>query len=303
MTDLALGEAEPPQDVKGRSLWEGAQRRLMGNPAAVVSLSVVAVLIALAILGPLLWVHRYDMIYGDRVALAPTFQHLHLLGTDLLGRDVVARILFGLRISLFVAAAAAAMALTIGVLYGAIAGLAGGFLDKTMVRFADVLSAIPLVFFVIAMMAVVVADSPLANLIWISIVIGAVEWLAMARVVRSQTITLRKKEFVQAARAAGATPGQIALRHITPNLLGPILGSAARSVPAIILVESLLSFIGLGVQAPLTSLGRLIREGADQVVSAPWLLLSPAVAMLITLMALNVLGDGLRNALDPAADF
>jgi oligopeptide transport system permease protein len=299
MTGLALEQVGSPEDVKGRSLWENARRRLMRNPAAVVSLYVVAILIVLALFGPLLWTHRYDTIYPDRVAVAPTFRHLHLLGTDMLGRDVVARILLGLRISLLVAAAATAMALTIGVLYAAIAGLAGGFIDKAMVRFIDVLSSVPLIFFVIASMVVAETDSPLANLMCIIVAIGAVEWLAMARLVRGQIVTLRNKEFVQAARAAGAKPGQIALRHIAPNLLGPVLVSAARNVPAIILMESMLSFIGLGVQAPLTSLGRLIKEGADQSIAAPWLLISPAAAMLITLLALNSLGDGLRNALDP----
>lgn len=299
MTDLALEQAEPPTVAKGRSLWEDARQRLMRNPAAVVSLYVVAILIALAVFGPLLWPHRHDTTYPDRVAITPTFQHLHLLGTDMLGRDVVARVLFGLGISSLVGAAATSMALTIGVLYGAIAGLAGGVVDKAMARFVDVVSAIPFVLFVIALMTVVQTGGPLANLLWIAFAVGAVEWPAVARIVRSRAITLRKTEFVEAARAAGVEPGQIVLRHIAPNLLGCVLVSAARNIAAIMLLESLLSFIGVGVLAPLTSLGRLIKEGADQMATAPWLLISPAVAMLVTLLALNQLGDALRDTVDP----
>ncbi|MBN8608533.1 MAG: ABC transporter permease subunit [Caulobacterales bacterium] len=299
MSDVMFDEPPPPRAIKGRSLWEDARRRLMRNPAAVASLYVVAILVLLAAFGPLLWVHPYDTIFEDRVGIAPTFENMHLFGTDTEGRDMVARILFGLRISLLVGLAATAVALTIGVTWGAIAGFIGGAVDDVMMRFVDVLYSIPFVFFVIVLMTVVQFDSPLLNLVLIFCAIGAVEWLTMARIVRGQTIALRKKEFVEAARAAGAKPLEIVFRHIVPNVLGPVVVFATLNIPVIILAESFLSFIGLGVQEPLTSLGRLISDGARQMLNAPWMLITPAITMLITLLALNFLGDGLRDALDP----
>ena len=186
-----------------------------------------------------------------------------------------------------------------GVAWGAIAGFFGGWLDDLMMRIVDVLYAIPFIFFVIVLMTVVQFDSPVMNLMLIFMAIGAVEWLTMARIVRGQTIALRHKEFVEAARASGARPLEIVYRHIVPNVLGPVVIFATLNIPVIILAESFLSFIGLGVQEPLTSLGRLISDGARQMIIAPWMLISPAALMLITLLALNFLGDGLRDALDP----
>lgn len=300
MSDVILDDGpETPQAIKGRSLWEDARRRLMRNPAAVASLYVVAILVLLAAFGPLLWVHRYDAIFRESVAIAPTFENMHLLGTDTEGRDMVARILFGLGISLLVGLAATLVALTIGVIYGAIAGFVGGWLDDVMMRLVDVLYSIPFVFFVIVLMTVVTAPDPYLKLMLIFMAIGAVEWLTMARIVRGQTIALRKKEFVEAARAAGAKPLEIVFRHIVPNVLGPVVVFATLNIPVIILAESFLSFIGLGVQEPLTSLGRLISDGSRQMIQAPWMLIAPAVTMLVTLLALNFLGDGLRDALDP----
>jgi oligopeptide transport system permease protein len=298
MSDILLDEAPPPQAIRGRSLWDDARRRLMRNPAAVVSLYVVAILALIAIFGPMLWVHNYSTIFPDEVAIAPTLRDLHLLGTDTEGRDLVARTMFGLRISLLVGLAATIVALTIGVGWGAVAGFTGGFVDEAMMRFVDVLYAIPFIFFVIVLMTVVQTNDPLLNLVLIFCAIGAVEWLTMARIVRGQTIALRQKEFVEAARAAGATPMQIVFRHIVPNVLGPVVVFATLNIPVIILAESFLSFIGLGVQEPLTSLGSLLARGKDQM-QAPWMLITPAVTMLITLLALNFLGDGLRDALDP----
>jgi oligopeptide transport system permease protein len=298
MSDLLLDDPALPKAIKGRSLWEDAWRRLMRNPAAVVSLYVVAILVLLAAFGPVLWVHRVDTIFRSEVAIAPTFENLHLLGTDTEGRDMVARTLFGLRISLLVGVAATIVALTIGVTWGAIAGFIGGAADEAMMRVVDVLYAIPFIFFVIVLMTVVQTDSPLANLMLIFMAIGAVEWLTMSRIVRGQTIALRHKEFVEAARAAGAKPLQIVFRHIVPNVLGPVVVFATLNIPVIILQESFLSFIGLGVQEPLTSLGSLLADGTQQM-QAPWMLATPAATMLITLLALNFLGDGLRDALDP----
>jgi oligopeptide transport system permease protein len=299
MTDMSFDEMDAPSAIRGRSLWDDAWRRLMRNPAAVASLYVVAVLALLACFGPWLWVHDYASIFEDSVATAPTFNELHLLGTDTEGRDMVARLLFGLRISLLVGLAATAVALTIGVAWGAIAGFFGGVVDDLMMRFVDVLYSIPFIFFVIVLMTVVQFDNPTLNLVLIFCAIGAVEWLTMARIVRGQTIALRRKEFVEAARAAGASRFQIVFRHIVPNVLGPVVVFATLNIPVIILAESFLSFIGLGVQEPLTSLGRLISNGAGQMLNAPWVLISSAVTMLITLLALNFLGDGLRDALDP----
>ncbi|HRE42439.1 MAG TPA: ABC transporter permease subunit, partial [Terricaulis sp.] len=195
--------------------------------------------------------------------------------------------------------AATVVAITIGVTFGAIAGFIGGYVDEAMMRFVDVLYAIPFVFFVIVLMTVIDTPDPMVKLLWIFAAIGAVEWLTMARIVRGQTISLRKKEFVEAARAAGAKPLEIVFRHIVPNVLGPVVVFATLNIPVIILAESFLSFIGLGVQEPLTSLGSLLSRGKDQMTNAPWMLIAPAVTMLIALLALNFLGDGLRDALDP----
>ena len=292
--------ADPPptSTVKGRSLWEDARRRLLRNPAAVVSLYVLGVLVLLAVFGPMLWVHKVDDIFRDEVGVAPTLANYHWLGTDTEGRDMVARLLFGLGISMLVGFAATLVALTIGVAWGAIAGFVGGALDEVMMRFVDVLYAIPFIFFVIVLMTVIDEPDPGKKLIWIFAAIGAVEWLTMSRIVRGQTIALRRKEFVEAARAAGARTLDIIFRHIVPNVLGPVVVFATLNVPVIILAESFLSFIGLGVREPLTSLGALISRGVGQA-QAPWMLVSPAMVMLILLLALNFLGDGLRDALDP----
>ncbi len=300
MTDATIGETPADESTltKGRSLWDDARRRLMRNPAAVASLYVVSLLVLLAAFGPMLWLHKVDTIFRDSVGIAPTLTNMHLLGTDTEGRDMVARLLFGLRISLLVGVAATAVALTIGVLYGAIAGFLGGVVDEVMMRAVDALYAIPFIFFVIMLMTVIQTPDPFLKLMLIFVAIGAVEWLTMARIVRGQTIALRKKEFVEAARAAGARPLQIVLRHIVPNVLGPVVVFATLNIPVIILAESFLSFIGLGVQEPLTSLGALISRGVAQQ-QAWWMLMSPAAMMLITLLALNFLGDGLRDALDP----
>jgi len=299
MTDLLYDDVIMPRAIRGRSLWEDARRRLMRNPAAVVSLYVVAILVLLAIFGPILWIYKIDEIFRDRVAIAPTFDHLHIFGTDTEGRDMVARTLFGLRISLLVGFAATLVALTIGVAYGAIAGFFGGAVDEFMMRIVDVLYAIPFIFFVIVLMTLIDTPDPFVKLMLIFMAIGAVEWLTMARIVRGQTIALRNMEFVEAARAAGARPMEIVFRHIVPNVLGPVVVYATLNIPVIILAESFLSFIGLGVQEPLTSLGRLISDGSGQMINAPWMLVTPAATMLIALLAMNFLGDGLRDALDP----
>jgi oligopeptide transport system permease protein len=301
MTELLTPEvaAAPATPARGRSLWEDAGRRLRRNPAAMISLYVLGVIAVLALIGPMIWIHPVDKIFREEVGIAPTFTNWHLLGTDMEGRDLLARSLFGLRISLLVGLAATAVALSIGVLWGATAGFIGGVIDVIMMRIVDVLYSIPFIFFVIVLMTVVKTEEPFANLLLIFMAIGAVEWLTMARIVRGQTISLRRREFVEAARASGATNWQIVIRHIVPNVLGPVVVFATLNVPVIILSESFLSFLGLGVQEPLTSLGSLISDGAHSMSEAPWLLIVPATIMFFTLMALNFLGDGLRDALDP----
>ncbi|MBI1250753.1 MAG: ABC transporter permease subunit [Alphaproteobacteria bacterium] len=291
MTDIAVSA---PPAKPGRSLWDDAQRRLMRNPAAVASMWAVAVLALLAIFGPMLWVHPVDEIFRDAVGIGPTLQNYHWFGTDAEGRDLVARVLFGLRVSLLVGVVATGVALTIGVAYGAIAGFFGGAVDMAMMRFVDVLYSIPFIFFVILLMVTFGR-----NLVLIFVAIGAVEWLTMARIVRGQAISLKRKEFIEAARAAGARPLEIVFRHIVPNVLGPVVVFATLNVPVIILAESFLSFLGLGVQEPLTSLGKLIVDGSRNMETSPWMLLFPAATMVFTLLALNFLGDGLRDALDP----
>lgn len=218
----------------------------------------------------------------------------HLLGTDEQGRDQAVRLMYGLQVSLAVGLTATLVSLLIGVAYGATAGFLGGRTDEIMMRFVDILYALPFIFFVIILMTAFGR-----SFILIFIAIGAVEWLTMARIVRGQTLALKAREFVEASRAAGLRRRLIVARHIVPNLLGPVVVYATLTIPGVILAESFLSFLGLGVQEPLTSLGRLLSRGAAQMETAPWLLIAPAAAMMITLFALNFLGDGLRDALDP----
>jgi oligopeptide transport system permease protein len=281
--------------VKGRSLWEDAVVRLLRNKAAVSSMIILSVLIVLAVLGQLgVWVHDYDTIYRDRVWIEPTMENWHIFGTDAQGRDMVARTLVGLGVSLMVGIVATIVSLAIGVTYGAIAGFLGGNIDQMMMRIVDILYSLPFIFFVIILMVVFGR-----NIILIFVAIGAVEWLTMARIVRGQTIALKKMEFVEAAEAAGVSRGMIIRRHILPNVLGPVVVYVTLMIPVVILAESFLSFLGLGVQEPLTSLGRLIAAGAQDMEVAPWTLIVPAVTMMITLFCLNFIGDGLRDAIDP----
>jgi oligopeptide transport system permease protein len=279
--------------LKGRSLWDDSRRRLLGNKAAIAGMIVLALMTLIAIIGPFFWPHSYEHQYQDSLALAPTLENMHWLGTDILGRDMVARLLVGLQISLAVGAIATFVSLVIGVTWGAIAGFAGGRVDQFMMRLVDVLYAVPFIFFVI-LVTVVFGRS----IFLIFLAIGAVEWMTMARIVRGQTLALKQKEFVEAARAAGVKPMGIIVRHILPNLLGPVAVYVTLTMPVVILQESFLSFIGLGVNEPLTSLGQLISAGQKEF-AYPWLLFAPAIVMVITLFSLNFIGDGLRDAFDP----
>ena len=280
--------------VKGRSLWDDARTRLLRNKAAVASLILLGVLVLLALVGPLIWVHDSTFIYRDKGQIAPTLTDLHIFGTDAQGRDLFARVLVGLRMSLMVGVVATFVSLLIGVTWGAIAGFVGGKLDQLMMRVVDILYSLPFIFFVIILMVVFGR-----NIILIFVAIGAVEWLTMARIVRGQTIALKSMEFVEAAHAAGVSQGAIIRRHIVPNVLGPVVVYVTLTIPVVILAESFLSFLGLGVQEPLTSLGNLISNGARDMEIAPWTLIFPALTMMLTLFCFNFIGDGLRDAIDP----
>ncbi len=279
--------------VKGRGLWGDALRRLARNRAAVLSIAVLTLLVAGAIFGPGLAPHAYDTINREDV-WDPPLTGSFWLGTESLGRDILARLLIGLRVSLAVGVVATTVSLVIGVAWGAVAGYVGGRTDELMMRFVDGLYALPFIFIVI-LLTVVLGRS----IVLIFVAIGAVEWLTMARIVRGQTLALKQKEFVEAARAAGLTDLAIVTRHIVPNLMGPVVVYVTLTIPSVILAESFLSFLGLGVREPLTSLGALVSKGAQDMEAAPWLLIFASTLMVVTLMCLNFLGDGLRDALDP----
>ena len=279
--------------MRGRSLWDDARRRLMRNRAAVAGMVILAALFAVALIGPYLAPFRYDAVNKADV-WAPPMTAGHLLGADALGRDLLARLLMGLRVSLAIGLVATSVSLLIGVAWGAVAGFIGGAVDEVMMRVVDVLYSLPFIFFVILL--TVTFGS---NIFLIFVAIGAVEWLTMSRIVRGQTLTLKNKEFVEAARAAGLTQGAIIARHIVPNLLGPVVVYVTLTIPAVILAESFLSFLGLGVQPPMASLGTLIAGGAQDMELAWWLLVFPSVTMVVTLMCFNFIGDGLRDAIDP----
>jgi oligopeptide transport system permease protein len=267
--------------------------RLRSNPAAVCALTVIVTLIAAATLGPWLNPNNGETLDWANVAIPPTFVGHHWFGTDRLGRDLYARSLEGTRISLFVGLIASAISLTVGIAYGAVAGYVGGRVDQLMMRLIEVLSGLPLIFFVIFLTVIFGRSQSLLFL-----TIGAVGWLTMARIVRGQTLSIRRREFIEAAVASGATTARIIVRHVVPNLWGPVIVYATLTVPQIILFESFLSFLGLGVQEPHASLGTLIAEGAGEMEAATWILLIPGSLLAMLLLSLNIFGDGLRDALD-----
>jgi oligopeptide transport system permease protein len=277
-----------------RSLWSDARRRLRRNRAAMASAGFLALVALLALAAPYLSPHPYDQIFWDRVTAPPEFTRSHWFGTDANGRDLFVRTLYGARVSLMVGLVATLVSLAIGVLYGATAGYLGGGVDQLMMRFVDIMYALPFMFFVILLMVFFGR-----NIFLIFVALGAVEWLDMARIVRGQTLSLKRREFIEAARALGLSPAQIIRRHIVPNVLGPVIVYGTLTVPRVILIESFISFLGLGVQEPMTSWGVLISEGAKTMETAPWTLLFPAAFLATTLFALNFLGDGMRDALDP----
>jgi oligopeptide transport system permease protein len=284
----------PVAEIKGRSLWADAWRRLVRNKAALVSMVLLAVIVLAAVLAPLLSPHPYDEVYWDRIAAPPDFENAHWFGTDGNGRDLFVRTLYGARVSLAVGVAATLVSLVIGVAYGATAGFLGGKVDEVMMRVVDILYSLPFMFFVIILVVVFGR-----HIVLIFVALGAVEWLTMARIVRGQTLSIRRREFIEAARAAGVSSGKMIARHVIPNVMGPVVVYVTLTVPEVIITESFLSFLGLGVQEPMTSWGVLISEGAGQMESAPWMLIFPAIFLAVTLFCFNFIGDGLRDALDP----
>jgi oligopeptide transport system permease protein len=287
MSGIALTAAPP-----GRSLWQDAWRRLKRNRAAMAGLVLLAVVALLAVLAPLLSPYDFDAVDFDAISVPPNAAHW--FGTDDLGRDLFARTLYGGRISLLVGLVATVVSLLLGVSYGAISGYVGGAVDSLMMRLVEILYSVPFIFLVILLMVLFER-----SILLIFVAIGAVEWLDMARIVRGQTLSLKEAAFVEAARAAGLSRRAIIVRHIVPNLLGPVVVYVTLTIPAVILAESFLSFLGLGVQPPMASLGSLIASGAADMELAPWLLVFPSLVMIATLMSFNFIGDGLRDAIDP----
>ncbi len=275
-------------------LWSDAMAELRGDRAAMTGFVLLVLLMVAAVIGPLFIGFREDEIDWENMAAPPFEADGHWLGTDRLGRDLLLRTLLGLRVSLAIALAATLVSLVIGVAWGALAGYLRGRADALMMRFVDVLYALPQVFFVI-ILTVVFGRGPLVLLI----AIGAFGWLTMARIVRGQALALREREFVEAAVVGGSGTLRIVARHIVPNLLGPVIVYATLTVPQVILVESFLSFLGIGIQEPLASLGNLIADGAAEMETAPWMLAVPAGCLVLLVFSFNFLGDGLRDALDP----
>ena len=281
--------AEPSE---GSSLWRDAWIRLLANRLASISLFFFIFISIFSLIGPEMISTSYEDQNLNNTFASPG--STHLFGTDNLGRDLFARVLHGGRISLAVGFLATAVSLIIGVTYGMISGYLGGKTDALMMRIVDILYSLPFTIFVILLMVLFGR-----NFVLLFIAIGAVEWLTMARITRGQTLSLKEAEFIEAARALGYSHSRILFRHILPNLIGPVIVYATLTVPAVMLLEAVLSFLGLGVQAPMSSWGSLIKEGSEKMDIAPWLILFPGLFFSLTLLALNFLGDGLRDALDP----
>lgn len=301
MNALADPAGQPPADLvapdeqeSGSSLWRDAWHRLGKNKMAVLSAIILILIIVAAFLGPQFSKQSYETQNLRLGATPPSGDHW--LGTDTLGRDLLVRILYGGQISIAVGLCATAVALTIGVLYGTVSGFLGGKVDAFMMRIVDIIFALPFTVFVILLMVFFGR-----RFVLLFAAIGAVQWLTMARIVRGQVQSLRRQEFIEAAEALGLSKLRIIFRHMIPNALGPIIVYATLTVPSVMLLEAFLSFLGLGVQPPMSSWGVLIKEGADSMEEFPWLLLYPGLFLAITLFSLNFLGDGLRDALDPRA--
>lgn len=284
-----------PMDViheEGSSLWRDAWIKLSKNYLALLGLAVLVLLVVISLLTPWIAPYSYSAQNLDVGATAPSLQHW--LGTDVFGRDMLTRIMYGGRISLMVGFVATGVALVIGILWGAVAGFYGGRIDALMMRIVDILYALPFMIFIVLLMVVFGR-----NILLLFLAIGAVEWLTMARIVRGQVMSLRHQEFVEAANSLGLSQWIIIRRHIIPNTLGPVIVYTTLTIPSVMLLEAFLSFLGLGIQPPESSWGLLISYGVETMEEYPWLLIFPGIALSLTLFALNFLGDGLRDALDP----
>ncbi|AXM45340.1 ABC transporter permease subunit [Dichelobacter nodosus] len=289
-----MAQSQSEMAMNRESLYWRACRRFCRNKIALLALLILVFLTISACWGEKIRPFTIDAVFWDAFLTPPSLENGHWFGTDGNGRDLFVRTMYGMRVSLLVGLCATAVSLIIGVTYGVIAGYVGGRIDSVMMRFVDVLYALPFMFFVILLMVFLGR-----NIYLMFAAIGAVEWLTMARIVRGQTLSLRAQEFVQAAEVLGVSPLRIMLRHIVPNTLGTVVVYATLTIPLSILTESFLSFLGLGVQEPMTSLGVLIADGAKQMESAPWLLVFPALSLALMLLCFNFIGDGLRDALSP----
>lgn len=289
MGKLSMSEIEEEQRS---SLWKDAWLRLRKNKLAMLGLFMLVIILSICVAGPFIFQHTYDAQDLELGAIPPGIQHW--FGTDELGRDLLVRIFYGGRISFSVGFLATFVSLFIGVLWGAIAGFLGGRVDAVMMRIVDALYALPFIIFVVLLMVMFGR-----SFLLLFLAIGAVEWLTMARIVRGQVMSLRKQEFVDALISLGISKPRIILRHLIPNTLGPIIIYATLTIPNVMLLEAFLSFLGLGIQPPMSSWGSLIASGTQVMEEYPWLMILPGLALAATLFSLNFLGDGLRDALDP----
>ncbi len=277
---------------KGTSLWSNSWYRLKQNRLAMIGLVVLIIMILIALLVPWIAPYSYEAQDLDLGPVPPSADHL--LGTDIFGRDLLTRIMYGSRVSLAVGFLATAVSLVIGVTWGTVSGFSGGRVDSVMMRIVDILYALPFIIFVILLMVVFGR-----NLFLLFMAIGAVEWLTMARIIRGQVLSIREKEYIDSAIMTGISNWRIITRHVIPNTIGPIIVYTTLTIPSVILLESFLSFLGLGIQPPMCSWGLLINYGVETMEEYPWLLIFPGLVLAVTLFSLNFLGDGLRDALDP----
>jgi oligopeptide transport system permease protein len=294
MSNQATSALKSGAPLAHRSLSSDAWNALSRNRAAMTALVILTGTALLVIVAPMLSPYSFDFTDWDQISIPPSISTGHIFGTDALGRDLFVRTLYGGRLSLLVGVVATIVSLLIGITYGSVSGYFGGRIDQVMMRIVDILYALPFMFLVILLMVFFGR-----NILLIFVAIGAINWLDMARIVRGQTLSLKSREFVDAARAGGVSTPRIIRRHIVPNLLGVVVVYVTLTIPQVILVESFLSFLGLGVQEPMTSWGALVNEGAQEMENAPWMLVFPSVFLAVTLFCFNFIGDGLRDALDP----
>ena len=289
---MKLSDINAIEIEKGTSLWSNSWYRLKQNRLAMIGLFILLIMVIISLLTPRIAPYSYEVQDLNLGATPPSAEHW--LGTDIFGRDMLTRIMYGGRVSLAVGFLATAVSLIIGVTWGSVSGFSGGRVDSVMMRIVDILYALPFIIFVILLMVVFGR-----NLFLLFMAIGAVEWLTMARIIRGQVLSIREKEYIDSAIMTGIPKSRIISRHILPNAIGPIIVYTTLTIPNVILLESFLSFLGLGIQPPMCSWGLLINYGVETMEEYPWLLIFPGVVLSITLFSLNFLGDGLRDALDP----